>query len=157
GGGAGEVRRAAFAAEASRLGATVIDSEWHGEASDRAGFRAASDLLGGDAGITAVFAANDVMAVGVLGAARERGMDVPRDLSVVGYDDTSLASTRLVGLTTVDDRSFDVGERAGALLRDRMLAGGGATDPMSPDGESRVLTPRLVVRGTTAPPRSAST
>ncbi|KXP04660.1 LacI family DNA-binding transcriptional regulator [Tsukamurella tyrosinosolvens] len=152
GGGAGDVRREAFSAEVSRLGATVVDASWRGEASDEAGFRAATELFAADPGITAVFAANDVMAVGVLGAAREHGMDVPRDLSVVGYDDTSLASTRLVGLTTVDDRSFDVGHRAGALLCDRMGAGGGVAAPAARDRESRVLAPRLVVRGTTAPP-----
>ncbi|TWS26099.1 LacI family transcriptional regulator [Tsukamurella sputi] len=150
GGGAGDVRRAAFAAEISRLGATVVDASWRGGASDEAGFRAAAELFAADPGITAVFAANDVMAVGVLGAAREHALEVPRDLSVVGYDDTSLASTRLVGLTTVDDRSFEVGDRAGALLRDRMaMDAGGAT---MRDRECRVLAPRLVVRSTTAPP-----
>ncbi|CAM3795450.1 LacI family DNA-binding transcriptional regulator [Tsukamurella ocularis] len=149
GGGAGDVRRAAFAAEAARLGAAVTDAAWRGEASDEAGFRAATELLAADPGISAVFAANDVMAVGALGAARARGLDVPRDLSVVGYDDTSLASTWLVGLTTVDDRSFDVGSQAGALLCDRMGLEGGAA---ARDRESRVLAPRLVVRGTTAPP-----
>ncbi|MCA0156468.1 LacI family transcriptional regulator [Tsukamurella sp. M9C] len=151
GGGAGEVRRAAFSVEASRLGATVVDASWRGEASDEAGFRAAAELFAADPGVTAVFAANDVMAVGVLGAAREHGRDVPRDLSVVGYDDTSLASTRLVGLTTVDDRSFDVGNRAGALLRDRMGADGGASSSAR-DSERDVLAPRLVVRGTTGAP-----
>lgn len=148
GGGAGEVRRAAFSAEASRLGATVVDAAWRGEASDEAGFRAATELFAADPGISAVFAANDVMAVGVLGAARERGLDVPRDFSVVGYDDTSLAATRLIGLTTVDGRSFDVGHRAGVLLRDRMGTGGGAPSSARDRGKD-VLAPRLVVRGTT--------
>ncbi|BDH58376.1 LacI family DNA-binding transcriptional regulator [Tsukamurella sp. PLM1] len=149
GGGAGAARRAAFAAEAARLGVSVAEASWRDEASDEAGFRAATELLAASPGVSAVFAANDVLAVGVLGAARERGLDVPRDLSVVGYDDTSLASTRLVGLTTVDDRSFEVGRRAGSLLCDRMGADGGAPAPSG--RESRVLAPRLVVRRTTAP------
>ncbi len=149
-GGAGEVRRVAFAAEASLLGARVLDTAGAENASDDAGYRGAAALLAAHPAITALFAANDVLAVGALGAARELGLDVPGDLSVVGYDDTSLASTRLVGLTTVDDRSFDVGRRAGALLRERM-AGGAPARPTEP--ESRVLAPRMVVRGTTAAPR----
>ncbi|NMD54773.1 MULTISPECIES: LacI family DNA-binding transcriptional regulator [Tsukamurella] len=151
-GGAGDARRAAFADEASRLGATVVEASWRGEASDEAGFRAAAELFAAGPRITAIFAANDVLAVGVLGAARERGLAVPRELSVVGYDDTSLASARLVDLTTVDDRSFDVGNRAGALLRDRMGADGGGAPSVARDSRRDVLAPRLIVRGTTGAP-----
>ncbi|KXP06556.1 LacI family DNA-binding transcriptional regulator [Tsukamurella pseudospumae] len=149
GGGAGEVRRTAFAAEATRLGATVVETAWRGAASDEAGFAGAMEVLGA-AGVTAIFAANDVMAVGVLGAAQERGLRVPDDLSVVGYDDTSLAAARLIGLTTVDDRSFDVGVQAGTLLVGRMDPD---AEPASGGRENRVLAPRTVIRRTTAPPR----
>ena len=50
---------------------------------------------------SAIFASNDVMAAGVLYAARERGMDVPQDLSIVGFDDTAIAATIWPPLTTV--------------------------------------------------------
>lgn len=148
GGGAGDARRTAFEAEAAALGAVVMSSGWRGEASDDAGYRGAADLLATDGRITAIFAGNDVMAVGALGFARVRALDVPGRLSVVGYDDTSLAASRLIGLTTIDDRSFDVGLQAGELLRERMGSTGGA----SGRNKARVLAPRLVVRGTTAPP-----
>ncbi|MGO2634743.1 MAG: substrate-binding domain-containing protein, partial [Galactobacter sp.] len=105
-------------------------------------------LLRAHPDVTGIFAANDVVAIGALGAARELGLRVPEDLSVIGYDDTDLASTRLVDLTTVDDRSSDVGAEAARVLLARLEAADG--DPM-PDGGSQVLLqPRLVVRGTTA-------
>lgn len=151
GGGAGRARRAAFTDEVARSGGTVIGTGWDGAATDDAGYHGAAELLATDPGVTAVFAANDVMAVGVLGAARAAGIDVPHGLSVVGYDDTSLASTRLIGLTTVDDRSFDVGHQAGAVLGRRMAARG----PDSGERERRVLAPELVLRGTTAAPGRA--
>lgn len=150
-GGAGTVRRLAFADEAERLGAHVLDVGRDGPASDEAGFDGTRGLLEADPAITAIFAANDVLAVGALGAARTLGRAVPTDLSVIGYDDTSLAAARLIGLTTIDDRSFEVGERAGELLCERMTA----ADPNARvrPGEPavrRVLPPRLVLRSTTA-------
>ncbi|GAA3949992.1 LacI family DNA-binding transcriptional regulator [Gordonia caeni] len=146
GSGAARVRRSAFEAEATALGAHVHSTGWDGAASDEAGYEGAKRLLADHREITGLFAANDVLAVGALAAARDLGLVVPGDLSVVGYDDTSLAAARLVSLTTVDDLSFEVGERAGALLLDRMR--GSATEP-----SSVVLPPALTVRGTTAPPR----
>ncbi|AVL99019.1 LacI family transcriptional regulator [Gordonia iterans] len=144
--GAGRARRAAFESEARSGGAQVISTGEARGATDRAGYDGARELLDADPGITALFAANDVLAVGALAAARDVGREVPGDLSVVGYDDTSLAAARLVGLTTVDDLSFEVGRRAGASLLDRMR--GGAADPVRVQ-----LQPVLTVRGTTAAPR----
>lgn len=145
GSGAARLRRIAFEEQARLLGADVTSTGWDGPAGDEAGYDGARELLTADPSITALFAANDVMAVGALAAARDLGRAVPGDLSIVGYDDTSLAASRLVGLTTVDDLSFDVGHRAGALLLERLR--GAAAEP------SRVvLPPLLTVRGTTAPP-----
>ncbi|WP_019203992.1 LacI family DNA-binding transcriptional regulator [Tsukamurella sp. 1534] len=147
-GGAGTARSAAFAAEAGRLGAVVVEAGRAAQATDDAGFRAAAEVLERDRSVTALFAANDVMAVGAMGAARAAGVDVPRELSVVGYDDTSLAAARLIGLTTVDDRSFDVGRTAGELLLPRMSEERrGRAAPVR-----RMLEPRLVVRSTTVSP-----
>ncbi|GAA4393179.1 LacI family DNA-binding transcriptional regulator [Tsukamurella soli] len=147
GGGAGRAREDGFTAAARAAGIRMVATEWRGPATDGAGYDGARRLLAAHPEVTAVFAANDLMAVGVLGAARDLGRDVPGTLSVVGYDDTSLAAARYVDLTTVDDRSFDVGGEAGRLLAARMAGGGGAP-------ERRVLAPSLVVRGTTGPPRS---
>lgn len=65
------------------------------------GLEAGRRLLAAASPPTAVFASNDVMAAGVLHAARERGVDVPRDLSIVGFDDTAIAAHIWPPLTTV--------------------------------------------------------
>ena len=97
--------------------------------------------------MTALFAANDVMAIGAMGAARELGLSVPGDLSIIGYDDTFLARTRLIALTTIDDSGFAVGHEAAQLLLARLSGEKGPA-------VRRTLDPALVVRGTTAPPRA---
>lgn len=144
-GGAGQARRESFLATMQDAGALARATAYRGPATERAGYDTSLALLREHPGVTAIFAANDVMAIGALGAARELGRDVPRDLSIVGYDNTALAQTRLIDLTTVDDDSVGVGREAGKLLRAR-LAG---EDPVD---VRRTLEPSLVVRGTTAPP-----
>ncbi len=146
-GGAGTARRTAFTDEMQALGGTVHVTASVGPASDELGHAGAIELLAAHPGITAVFAANDVIAVGVLAAARDLGLRVPDDLSVVGYDDSPLAAARLIGLTTVDDRGFDVGAAAGRLLADRME--GRIIEPTA-----TVLPPTLTIRGTTGPVRT---
>ena len=65
------------------------------------GRKAGAALIQGAERPTAIFASNDVMAAGVLHAARERGLDVPQDLSIVGFDDTAIATAIWPPLTTV--------------------------------------------------------
>ena len=146
-GGSAAARRRSFTATAETAGATVIVTDYGGPATEPAGFDSAMRMLRAHPEVTAIFAANDVMAIGALGAARELGWDVPSRLSIVGYDNTSLAQTRLINLTTVDDNSFGVGREAGRLLLDRLSADGSAQPVV------RTLEPRLLPRGTTAPPR----
>jgi LacI family transcriptional regulator len=92
---------------------------------------------------TAVFAASDLQALGVLEAAARLGVRVPDDLSVVGYDDVEMAS--YVGLTTVSQQLVESGRRGAHLLL-RALAG----DEVPTRGE--LLDLELVVRRTTAAP-----
>jgi LacI family transcriptional regulator/LacI family repressor for deo operon, udp, cdd, tsx, nupC, and nupG len=92
---------------------------------------------------TAVFAASDTQAAGVLEAARDLGLRVPEQLSVVGYDDIELAE--IVGLTTVRQPLFRSGQRGMQLLLDALRG-----HPSPPARE--VLPLELVVRGTTGPP-----
>lgn len=145
-GGAGHARRESFVRAMRERGVAAVVTPYRGPATERAGYSGALEMLDAHPEITAVFAANDVMAIGALGAARELGLEVPRDLSIVGYDNTALAQTRLIDLTTVDDDSFGVGRESGKLLRAR-IAGD------EPVGVRRTLEPSLVVRGTTARPR----
>jgi len=94
---------------------------------------------------TAVFASNDLAAVGALNAIEEAGYAVPRDISLVGYDNTALAALRHISLTTIHQPRRRIGELAMAALLRRVGR------PRA-RASRQVLTPELVVRGTTAPP-----
>jgi len=93
---------------------------------------------------TAIFAASDTQALGVIAAAHELGLHVPEDLSVIGYDDIEAAD--YVGLTTVRQQLFESGRRGAEIL----LAEISDRSDAPPVTQ---LTPELVVRSTTAPPK----
>jgi LacI family transcriptional regulator len=102
----------------------------------------AAELLSLPGRPTAVFAASDTQAIGVLEAARDLGISVPAELSVIGFDDIEVAA--YLGLTTVRQPLVESGRRGAKLLLD-MLAG----RPVAPLRE--LLPLELVVRGTTGP------
>ncbi len=107
----------------------------------------AAQLLAAPEPPTAVFAASDVQALGVLEAARAAGVDVPGELSVVGFDDVEVSG--YAGLTTVHQPLFDSGRLAAQLLLESLAA-------EEPLGESEhQLDLDLVVRSTTGPPPPA--
>jgi len=106
--------------------------------------RRARELLSGGDAPTAIFAASDEMAYGVLAAARELGLEVPRDVSVIGVDGHDLGG--LFDLTTVEQFPHAQGERAGQAIL-AALGVDGVTVPAAS------LPFDLVVRGSTAPPR----
>ncbi|GHJ99540.1 LacI family DNA-binding transcriptional regulator [Streptomyces sp. NPDC003753] len=118
-----------------------------GDLTEEGGYRAAVRLLSARPRPTAVFAFNDIACVGALSAAEELGLRVPRDLSLVGYDNTYLSRLRHLWLTTVDNGSHDVGRRAAGRLLERIA------DPARP-AELVLTTPALEVRGTTSGPSS---
>ncbi len=94
---------------------------------------------------TAILAHNDQIALGVLDAAHARGLRVPQDLSVVGFDDTSISSTPGISLTTVNLHAVELGRRATELAIQRSHDPGG--EPIT-----EWFTPTLIVRTSTAPP-----
>ena len=96
---------------------------------------------------SAIFAANDSSALGVLSAARTVGLIVPASISVIGFDNTTIAQSEFVGLSTIDYPRQEMGEQVLALLKDRMA------DPSRPPREV-TLAPELVPRTTTAPSTS---
>jgi DNA-binding LacI/PurR family transcriptional regulator len=102
------------------------------------------DLLDLEQPPTAIVAASDVQAVGVMEAAESKGIVVPEDLSVIGYDDIDLAS--LMGLTTVRQPLVRTGERAAELVLEAI----GGRRRSAFDEQLQV---ELVVRSTTRPPR----
>ena len=113
-----------------------------GDFSEESGEVAIEALLQSGQKFDAVFAANDMMAIGVLQALRRAGLRVPEDVAVVGFDDVPLA--RHLGLTTVRVRIAELGERALDRLVS-MLAGEADTN-----GQEFHM-PELVIRSTTDP------
>lgn len=97
------------------------------------------------AGVTAIMAYNDIMALGVLARLRDRGLSVPDDISVTGFDNLVYASLTSPALTTVRMPLAVAGRTAATMLLDRF----DATDGPAPHV---VLPTQLIVRGTTAPP-----
>ncbi|MDO0924758.1 LacI family DNA-binding transcriptional regulator [Streptomyces sp. TG1A-8] len=109
----------------------------------RGGFEHARELLAGPDRPTAIFAGSDLQALGVLEAARTRGLSVPEDLSVVGYDDVPLAQWSSPALTTVHQPLRHMAEEAARMLF-RPAGPGGAAQRIE-------LATHLVVRRSTAP------
>lgn len=110
------------------------------------GRRAAQQLLQSADRPTAIFASNDVLAIGVIQTARGLGLDIPRDLSVVGMDDIFAAATAIPPLTTVAKAKYETGVWAGRFLLERMAS----STPIAP--RRHVLPCTLELRGSTAPP-----
>jgi DNA-binding LacI/PurR family transcriptional regulator len=138
----GRLRRAGYEAAIAQSGLAphCVDGDW----TEATGHRLAADLLGSPGRPTAIFAANDLAAIGVLAAADDLGLRVPEDLSVVGYDDSWFARLNRLSLTTVNSHITEVGQVAGRTLTARI------------DGErgtagTRLLFPALVRRSSTGP------
>jgi DNA-binding LacI/PurR family transcriptional regulator len=112
------------------------------------GMRAVEALLHSDAAFTAIAVFNDRCAVGVMHALRAAGRRVPQDVSIVGFDDDRLAALPLVDLTTIRQDRAELAARALARVVDRLREPSPAAGP----GRESVVTPQLVVRGTTRPP-----
>jgi DNA-binding LacI/PurR family transcriptional regulator len=118
-----------------------------GDWSARSGYELGQTLLDRP-GVTAVFAANDPMALGLLRAIDERGLDTPGDISVVGFDGTPEAEFFIPPLTTVRQDFDEIGRRSLALLLERIERRDGRGVP-----ERVIVDPELVVRQSTAAPR----
>lgn len=116
-----------------------------GDFREGGGERHADALLDGATPPTAIFAGSDLQALGVLRAASRRGIRVPDDLSVVGYDDIPLARLTVPPLTTVHQPVRRMAEEAARLVL--LLRDGGTVETTRID-----LATSLIVRASTAPP-----
>jgi len=116
---------------------------------ERGGYNATRDLLSQAGPVTAIFAGNDLCAFGVLDALGERGLQVPLDMSVAGYDNTPVAAFRTIGLTTVEQFATEIGAEAMRSLQARIKRR---------DRPARhvLVPPRLIQRATTGPPRTVA-
>ena len=117
---------------------TLIEGDWSAECGYREGLKIAADRS-----VTALFVANDQMALGILRAFNESGVQVPAEISVVGFDDQPESAYFIPPLTTVAQDFEELGQRCIGLLLDRLEDG----DTVS----AATVTPRLVIRATTAP------
>jgi LacI family transcriptional regulator len=108
------------------------------------GYEATRTLVESGVEFTAIFAANDLSAIGVLNALSEEGLRVPEDVSVVGFDDIRLAAYTSPPLTTVHQPAFEIAQRATQILID--LTRGKRIRKLR-----HLLAPELVARRSTAP------
>lgn len=139
--------RAAMRAHGLSERAEVIPGA-HDEA---AGAAAARTILAARKRPTAVLAGNDRCALGLLDGLTRAGVDVPADISLIGYDDSRLSDNPRIDLTTVHQDAAELADHAVRLAVSMLEEGtAGISDDV-------VLQPRLVIRGTTAPPSQRST
>ncbi|MDH3814056.1 MAG: LacI family transcriptional regulator [Acidobacteriota bacterium] len=117
-----------------------------GAHTEEGGYRGAQELLKLKPLPTAVFASNDLCAIGAMNALEEAGLTIPDDVSLVGYDNNTLAALRHIELTSIDQPGADMGRSAVDRLSERIK---GERSTPSHD----VVAPSLVVRSTTGPPR----
>jgi LacI family transcriptional regulator len=132
-------------AEAGLPEQPVVEADFH----FTGGREATGRLLDRGADVTALFAANDLMAAGALRELQGRGLRVPEDVSVIGFDDAPLAEMVFPALTTMRQPLQDMAHTAVSLLLSRVTSGDGGA-PVR-----KVLSTSLVIRDTTAPPRAS--
>lgn len=143
--GAG-LRRRGYERTMRRLGLGQHIQIAAGEFTDEGGYLGARRLFSEQERPTAIFAANDLAAMGALTALRETGLSVPDDISLVGYDNSYLAQLSSISLTSIDQPRHEMGILAARFLLERIESE--RTEP-----RREVLKPKLVPRSTSAPPR----
>ena len=145
-------RLRAYEAELRSSGLPVLPPV-HGDWTAESGYQAGRSLIQaaghGELGFSAVFSSNDQMALGLMHAFREAGLDVPRDVSVAGFDDIPEAAHFWPPLTTVRQAFDELGKRCVAMLMDAIRK---SEDPSAVPDEAvpDAVPPQLVVRDSVA-------
>jgi len=144
------VRWEAMLASARKLGLEVkasLTGQLEGESSSpQLGCEVTRKLLAANEPFTALFAFNDISAIGAISALREAGKRVPEDVSVIGFDDIQSAAFQNPALTTVRQPLREMGVIAAETLLRRINA-----PAKSPYAKSITIEPELIIRATTAP------
>jgi LacI family transcriptional regulator len=122
----------------------IVESDFSGTG----GHRAAAQLFD-TIRPSAIFACNDMMGIGALRAAAERNIRVPRDCSIIGFDDIELGRFTFPSLSTVGQSVRALGDTAAQTLIDRIAEASGNNTARAP-GRRWVVSPRLIVRESTA-------
>jgi LacI family transcriptional regulator len=137
-----QARERGFRAALAAAGMAVDESMLlDGDYTEQGGMRAVERLLASGHAFSAIFSANDQMAFGAALALHRRGLRVPRDVSLVGFDDVAMSSYTLPPLTSVHQPVYELGKLAAAAMLD-MLAGRTPEVVLPP--------PRVVIRESTA-------
>jgi LacI family transcriptional regulator len=118
---------------------------WDGRFTEEGGMSAMNEIMGKLPDVSAVFCASDLMALGAMRAAEHAGRAIPETISIIGYDDISLASYCAPKLTTVHQEKYELGYQAAQLLID-MLEGRQVRHKV-------VVNNELIVRESTGPKR----
>jgi DNA-binding LacI/PurR family transcriptional regulator len=145
-------RLRAYEAELRSSGLPVLPPA-HGDWTAESGYQAGRSLIQaaghGELGFSAVFSSNDQMALGLMHAFREAGLDVPRDVSVVGFDDIPEAAHFWPPLTTVRQAFDELGKRCVAMLMDAIRK---SEDPSAVPAEAvpDAVAPQLIIRDSVA-------
>lgn len=149
------VRWDAIRAAAKKLGIRIYSenvARLEGDSpSPEPGYEAARKVLEGGQAFTALIAFNDTSAIGTVRAFREAGLEVPRDISVIGFDDVSAAAYHNPALTTIRQPLWRMGVLAAENLLERIVAGKSSGAP-----ETIHVEAELIVRESTAPAASSA-
>ncbi len=140
----GPARRRGYERAMAKAGLAEHVRVVRGAFTEEAGAVGIRELLARGPRPTAVFACNDLAALGALSELDRAGVDVPGDMSLIGFDNSSLASLGLAGLTTIDQPRYEMGQLGIRLLAERI---DGRTEPRRVE-----LDAHLVFRATSAPP-----
>ncbi len=141
----GARRAAGFTAAMTLLGLRADRVVGASAFSEAEGREAARQVFAGNGKPTAIVAANDLIALGVIEAGEEAGLRCPQDFSVVGFNDMPFVDRFRPPLSTVRILEYEIGLRAARLLQGRI-------DRPDQEPETILMAPELIVRGSTAPP-----
>ena len=117
----------------------------HSDMTERGGRAVMENFLACDAALpTAIFAHNDLTAIGIMEALAMHGLAVPGDVAIVGCDNIEVAASPLIGLTSIDQHAGELGRVAAQVMLDRLAGSAGPA-------VTRKLEPVLVIRSSSAP------
>ena len=140
-------RRTSFVKAVERVSKGTESAEAHGSDSPAGGYQATRDLLGSGFAPSVIICVNDFMALGVLRALREQGLEVPEDVSVVGYDNIGLSEFAAPALTTVNVPRKRIAHAMTSALLPSLAGSRDAARDI-------VFQPDLIVRDSTGPAAS---